>query len=294
MRVAVLINPVSGADGHSQAGFSRAATASRVLAAAGAETWIRVTEQAGHAHELTRAALAAGADVVAAWGGDGTVNEVASVLASGRVPLGIIPNGSGNGLALELGLPMRAEAALAILTTGRDRIIDAGELDGRLFFNVAGIGLDARIAARFGEGHRRGLTRYVQVTLRELFTWEPLRCTVSTDAGSHTIDAMMVAFANSRQYGNGLLIAPEASLDDGLLDVVAVGARAPLTALWQLPWVFSGRAGGVQGVRMEKTPTVRIVAASRLECHVDGEAFLAGTTVEARVHPAALKVRVPG
>lgn len=290
--MAVIINPVSGAGGHAGAGAGRAETARRELAAV-ADVEIHLTAHAGHARELAAAALAGGADLVAAWGGDGTVNEVASVLAGQPVPLGIIPSGSGNGLARELGISLKPAAALAALASGRDRTLDVCELDGRPFVNVAGVGLDGRIAATFGQGRRRGLRRYVEVTLRELWAARPVRCTVSADGSSFEMETLLVALANSRQYGNGLLIAPDARLDDGRLDVVAVGARGPLTALRQMPWLFSGHAARVPGVRMHQAAEVEIRSAGPLACHVDGEPFQAGPVVTARVRPAALRVRVP-
>lgn len=292
MRVAVLINPVSGAKGHPGAGPERAALASRVLAEAGADPWVRITTRPGHAPVLAREALAAGADVVAAWGGDGTVNEVASALVGGQVPLGIVPGGSGNGLARELGLPLQPAAALALLAHGRERVLDAGEVEGRLFFNVAGVGLDARIAMAFAASRRRGLAGYVAATVRELFASLPVGCTVSVDGSAFRMDVLMVAIANSSQYGNGLVIAPKARLDDGALDVVAVGARSPVAALWHVPALFSGRADRVPGVTVAQTSAVTISAEVPLACHVDGEPFMAGSTVRARVRPAALRVRV--
>ena len=162
----VIINPLSGARGRSL-GASRAALAGRLLASRGLEGRIRVTEYPGHASELARQALAEGASLVCAWGGDGTVNEVASALAYTSVPLGVIPEGSGNGFARELGIYLSPEKALDVAINGRERIIDAGQIGDRVFFNLAGIGLDAR--------HRRPLqparapsSRFLQVRLARL------------------------------------------------------------------------------------------------------------------------------
>ena len=117
--------------------------------------------------------LRTGSRLVIVWGGDGSVNEAGSALLGSRVPLAIIPAGSGNGLARELGIPLQPAAALAAALKGAPRVIDAGELGGRPFFNVAGVGFDARIASRFDRAPQRGFATYVRVSAHELFTYRP-------------------------------------------------------------------------------------------------------------------------
>ena len=131
-----------------------------------ADGCVQLTSGPGHARVLARAALDAGADVVVAWGGDGTINEVASALTHSRAALGIVPMGSGNGLAREVGVPRGHEAALEAALTGLERTIDAGELNGRVFFNAAGVGFDAHVAAAFASsaGHARGFASYAALT----------------------------------------------------------------------------------------------------------------------------------
>jgi diacylglycerol kinase family enzyme len=168
-----------------------------------------LTERGGHARELATGALDRGATVVVAWGGDGTVNEVAGALAFRDADLGVIPSGSGNGLARELGIPADPSAALAVALSGRSRVIDCGELDGRLFVNVAGIGFDALVAREFAS-HRqgqRGFVRYARITAREMFRYEPAEHTIVADHQVLRKIALLVAIANARQYGNGAVIA---------------------------------------------------------------------------------------
>ena len=183
-----------------------------------------MTERPGHARELAAAALARGVSTVLAWGGDGTVNEVASALAFRDAALAIIPSGSGNGLARELGIPLEPAGAFAVAFEGRELVIDAGELDGHLFFNIAGIGLDARVAHGFSAGGLRParLCTVLEIAARELFTYNPEVHTIVTDGGSLRERALLIAIANARQYGNGALIAPWARVDDGQLDVVVI------------------------------------------------------------------------
>jgi diacylglycerol kinase (ATP) len=255
-----------------------------------------VTERAGHARELAGAALERGVRLVLAWGGDGTVNEVASILAFTGAALGIIPSGSGNGLSRELRIPFEPAAAFQIaLTAGRDRVIDAGELDRHLFFNIAGIGLDARVAHRFAAGGlvRRGFGRYLQITAHELFTYDPDEHTVVVDDVPERVRALLVAIANGRQYGNGAIIAPHAQLDDGRLDVVVVPQRSIVSTLVQVPRVFAGTVDRVPGVSIRCGKEIEITSGRPVVYHVDGEPFVGGASVRASVRCSALRVRVP-
>ena len=292
--VAVIVNPISGTGHRGHAGRQRAEHAAAILSAHGLRPDVIVTERQGHARELANALRRRGVGLVFAWGGDGTVNEVASALAFTETALGIIPAGSGNGLATELGIPRDPAAAVAAGLGGSDRVIDAGELDGHLFFNVAGYGLDARVAHAFAAGHgRRGLVRYVQMALRELAAYRPVTCVVTTDGVASETRALLVAIANTRQYGNGALIAPPARPDDGHLDLVVIGHRPAWLAVAQAPLLFAGRLAQLRGVRMTRITEVEIASSDPLLYHVDGEVHTAQGRMMGRVRPAALRVRAP-
>ena len=293
-RLVVIINPVSGGGGIGDRGRARVAQATAFLARHRLDGDVRVTERSGHARDLARSALTGGTvPVVVAWGGDGTVNEVASALAGSAGRMAIVPGGSGNGLARELGIPSRPEDALALASNGTDRQIDVGELDGHPFVNIAGLGLDARVAHRFAAGGpgRRGLGRYVRVTVRELLRREAEDYRVVTPTATLATRALLIAIANGRQYGNGAVIAPHARLDDGRLDMVVVAGRSPLRALAEIPFLFSGLADRLPGVQAWTTDRVEISAAGPLRYHVDGEPFTGGRSVIARIRPRALTVR---
>lgn len=295
MRPAVIVNPISGTGGRADIARARAEHAAAMLAAGNFEIDVCLTTHAGHARDLAAAALHRGADTIIAWGGDGTVNEVASTLAFGPARLAIIPSGSGNGLARELGVPLDATRAFAVALEGRDRVIDAGELDGRLFFNVAGVGLDARVAHTFSAGGltRRGFSRYLEITAKELFAYEPEEHSVSVDGVVVRQKTLLIAIANSRQYGNGALIAPSARVDDGKLDVVVIGHRSPLKALVQLPKVFLGKVEQLSGVTVLTGERIEIASAQPVVYHVDGEPFIGGASISGRVRPKALRIKVP-
>jgi diacylglycerol kinase (ATP) len=293
-RAAIIINPISGTRGGRDVARRRAALAAALAQSHGCAAEILITEGPGHGRLLADGALRQGASLVVAWGGDGTINEVASALAFQNAALGIVPSGSGNGLARELGIPWKPAAAFGVAFGERERVLDAGELDGRLFFNVAGIGFDARIAARFAEGglKRRGFARYAEMTLRELFSARPEEVAIILNGALHQRTVLLVAIANARQYGNGACIAPRARVDDGRLDVVIVESRSPWLALVQAPALFAGLAARLPGVTMMQTDTAELTASRAIPYHVDGEPHIGGTTLRAQVHPGALRVRV--
>jgi diacylglycerol kinase (ATP) len=295
LKIAVIINPISGTGRRPDEARRRAELAATLLDARGLDAEVFVTERSRHAYDLARAAVARGASLCVAWGGDGTINEVASALAFSPVTLAIVPSGSGNGLARELAIPLQPGAAFDVALNGREQPIDAGEIEGRLFFNIAGLGFDARVAHEFAAGGhaRRGFARYITIAVRELIRFVPDTYTIAANGTSMEIRALFVAIANSRQYGNGATIAPGARIDDGLLDVVIVGERSPWSAIAQMPLLFAGKVDRLPGVTIIPTAHVEIRSTHQMVYHVDGEPALAGTSVHARVRPAALRVRVP-
>jgi diacylglycerol kinase (ATP) len=292
VRVTVIVNPISGFGASARRTRARADDAARVLTAAGVRPDVRVTERAGHAAELARAAVEAGAERVVAWGGDGTVNEVASALVFGAVPLGIVPGGSGNGLARALQVPRGAAAALRHAVTAPVRRVDAGEINGHLFFNVAGVGFDAHVAHEFSRRtHARGLRSYVHVVARELWAYVPRAVTVRIDGVATEHRALLLTIANGPQWGSGALIAPGAAVDDGFFDVVTVEPRSVLHAALQVPRLFTGTIASAPGVRTRRGREVIVEGAPPLIFHADGEALVSeGASLRAVLHAGALGV----
>ena len=294
--VAVVINPISGTGGHVEVARARAGQAAALLATQGADpSNVFITERPGHARELALAATARGISTIVAWGGDGTMNEIASAIAFTDTVLALVPSGSGNGLARELRIPFDPAAALDLAFRGRERTIDAGEIDERLFFNVAGVGLDARVAHRFAADglEKRGFWRYMAITMRELASYQPDRLAIGTGPSAVQTTSLLVAIANGRQYGNGAVIAPHARLDDGLLDLVVVAQRSLVRACLELPFVFMGAIDRLAGVRIERTDAVQITSPYPLVYHVDGEPIAGTLTISAKARPQALRVKVP-
>lgn len=294
-RATVLINPISGGGRTPHPVAAHAALARTTLGQHGFDAHVHVTRWPRDAYHVAREAVSSGIDLVVAWGGDGTMNEVASALAFGPVPMALVPSGSGNGLARELGLPTDPVRALTIAAGNAVRLLDAGEIDGSLFFNVAGIGLDAAIAERFAKraaGHR-GLAAYAQLVALELLQWRARSYVLTFNGSRFDQRALMITFANSRQYGNGAVIAPRALLDDGLIDVVVVGEQSIFRIAAQLPALFRGTLQESRGLLMRAVRHAEIAAEGQLAFHVDGEPRAGRAVLRVRVRPQALRVRTP-
>ena len=292
MQVAILINPRAGVRGGA-AVAGRVELARAVLRDHGAEGEVMVVDGRGRGRAAARALRARGVETVVVWGGDGTVNEVASELVGGGVALGIVPAGSGNGLARELRLHMDPARALHAALRGPVRRIDAGELGGRLFFNVAGVGFDARLAAAFDARTRRGAAGYAAAAVRAAARYEPACYSITADGAATSGRALLVAVANTRQYGNGAIIAPRARPDDGRLELVVVPPQGFLAACRRLPHLFRGTLERVPGVRMRPVRAGEIAGGEPLAFHVDGEVVSGERRLPLAVHPRALPVRVP-
>jgi len=295
-RITFIINPISGGVSP-DAARARAELASAIVDRHGDPAEVFVTERQGHARELTRAAVARGARLVMAWGGDGTINEVASALVFGEVPLGIVPAGSGNGLARQLAISQKPEEAIRQAIAAEPRRIDVGEIGDRLFVNVAGIGFDAYVASKFSDAsnRRRGFVSYASIAGRALMTYESGRYSIGVgkDAEpSAPVRAVLITVANSPEFGNGAIIAPGARVDDGLLDLVVMEEQSRLSTIVQLPRLFQGSVDRAPGCSIRRIARATIESDQPMPYHVDGEPVSGGTSLKVRIHPGALYVAV--
>jgi YegS/Rv2252/BmrU family lipid kinase len=296
MRVTLIVNPVSGRHGADPSKVARAlATAQSTLAGLGADVALGVTERSGHATELAARAVERGAERVIVWGGDGTINEVLPALVSSPAALAIVPSGSGNGLARALGVPLDAGRALRLAVSGSLRRVDVGEAAGRTFVNVAGVGFDAHVARLFNRERkgRLGLSAYVRITVLELRRYVPCRCRVVFDSGVTEAWPLLIALANSPQYGNGATVAPRARMDDGVLDVVIVERLSPLRDLLRARRLFTGTLARDPHTRVRQAASLRIEGDRLLPAHVDGQPFDGGPVLDVGMRPQALSVVVP-
>ena len=294
--VFAIVNPLSGAGAKPDVVATRVALLVRRFEAAGVSGAVHLTERRGHAAELAAAAVARGARTVLTWGGDGTINEVGSILAGTSTAMGIVPAGSGNGFAAELGVPWQPSDAIDVAITGRDRRVDAGEIDGRLFFNIAGIGFDAVVAEQFnlsGTLGNRGMGPYVRIGVLEIFRYRAATYRVTLDGEEIISHALVIAFANGREYGNRIRVAPQALVDDGKLEAVVVEDRGPFARLWTGRHLAFGTADRAAGVRLRSIASARVESDREILYHVDGEVGRAQGSVDVRIRPQILTVRVP-
>jgi YegS/Rv2252/BmrU family lipid kinase len=258
---------------------------------------VRLTEGPAHATALAREAVEDEAALILAAGGDGTVNEVAAALLGSGVPLGIVPVGSGNGIARALGIPLRPDRALAALEGGVARRMDVGQINGKPFLNVAGVGFDAFVGWAFHkagrQGGRRGIFTYLRMSLWLLRRYKaPL---VRLDLGESSIETrpFVVAFANGPQYGAGAVLNPGAKLNDGRLEAVVLEDGPLLETVALAPRLF---LGGIERARRYRRLAIEravLHAQTPLEHHRDGEPEEGTVRLEVTLLPKALRVLVP-
>jgi diacylglycerol kinase (ATP) len=234
-----------------------------------------------------------GVDVLFAVGGDGTVHETAKRLIGRRPALGILPTGSGNGFARHIGLPTDPAASLAACKSGRIETIDTAIVNDQPFLGVMGIGFDAMVADRFASSHVRGLETYIKEGLRAFAEFKAEGYEIAANGETRTRAAFVVAVANSGQYGNNARIAPLASLQDGLLDVVIVDDTRLIDAAFLLARLFNGTLHRASGVTMLQAAEVTIRRANAGPAHLDGEPVTLGAELFVRVQPKSLRLLVP-
>lgn len=254
---------------------------------------IHITEHAGHARDLAAAAVADAADLVIVWGGDGTVNEAGGALAGSRTALGLVPAGSGNGLAGGLGVPKDPRAALAIALGQKTLAVDVGMLDDRPFFNIAGIGFDAHIARLFNErprGHR-GRLPYIVIGVREGCRYRGKDYRLTLDGVARDRRALLIAFANGREYGMGMRIAPGARLDDGLLEACVVDDRSVAARFRDARHFALGSIHRAPGMTIQPVRTAVVESQGEIDFHLDGEPGVARDRVTITIRPGALFVK---
>jgi YegS/Rv2252/BmrU family lipid kinase len=293
--LAIIVNPTSGARADPAVGQRRIAIMRAALERRGLHATIDVTERAGHARELAAASVARGARTLIVWGGDGTVNEAAAPLIGTPSALGLVPAGSGNGLAAALGVPRDPETAIAVALDTPPRRIDVGLLNERPFFNVAGVGLDAHIARLFNEvkGTVRGRWPYVSLGFTECCRYRAHEYVLRLDEEVRTTRALLIVFANGREFGMGARIAPQALLDDGVLDATVIEERSTLARFWHARHLAFGTIARAPRVTVRPVRTASIERDGPIEYHVDGEHGVAERQIAIRILPGALLVKAP-
>ncbi|MDX5418791.1 MAG: diacylglycerol kinase family lipid kinase [Hymenobacteraceae bacterium] len=251
------------------------------------------TDYAGHAPELAKQGAEEGCAVVVAVGGDGTVNEVARGLLHTETALGIIPRGSGNGLARHLQVPISVDGAIRFLNQGHRSKIDSGNINGHPFFTTAGIGFDAYISSVFAGSKRRGLKTYVELILKEVRNYRHLPIKATINGNTIDTDMFVMAFANAAQYGNNAYIAPMADIRDGLLDVCLVRQLDVFKALSLSYSMLSKKPAGTDSAEYFKVDRVEVTTDHSIMYHADGEFIGKASQFSVSILPQSLHVVAP-
>jgi diacylglycerol kinase (ATP) len=261
--------------------------------AAGIECRIEFTQSRGHATELAQWAVEQKMDFAFAVGGDGTVNEVAQGLVGSSVAMGILPKGSGNGLARHLTIPMDFKKSLSLISHHERELIDTMLINQKLSVNVSGIGFDGHVAAMFAGKAKRGLVGYTKLVLNEFRSFKPFEASVALNGKKFTTKSFIIAIANSSQFGNNAKVAPRASVCDQLIDISFIQkipvAEAPAFA----GKMFTGNLDRSRFVEIHKAQKLSIQLTEPMAFHIDGEAMPATDTFEAAIQPASLTILLP-
>jgi YegS/Rv2252/BmrU family lipid kinase len=286
--IALLANP-SAADGRSlkcldlvRAELDSRGAEYRLASPSGKEAALREAQEA-----------AARGEIVAAVGGDGTIGLIAGALRGLDVPLAIIPAGRGNDFARVMKIPTDPRAAARVALDGEERLVDVGDVDGAPFVCIASLGLDSD-ANRIANNAKlvRGNLVYLYAAVRALAGWKHANFRVVIDGMAHDLRGWSVAVANSKAYGGGMIIAPQAELDDGQLDVIMVSESSKWTALKDIPKVFKGTHTDSSYVRALKGAKVELSADRPFVIYADGDP-IGALPATVSVSPRALRVLVP-
>ena len=234
-----------------------------------------------------------GYDIVVAIGGDGTVNEVAEGLMGGNTQLGIIPVGSGNGLARHLNIPLNYQRAVDAVFDGRPLFIDAGIINGKVFFCTAGIGFDAAVGERFNMSGSRGLMTYVEFCAKEYVRYRPEKYVITIDGSSFETKAFLITFANGSQWGNNAFIAPDANISDGMMDVVIWNAAPKITMPLLTAGLFLKTLKYSQFVDTYRCKELSIVREKDGLVQFDGDSVMMGRELSLSVYHKTVQVIVP-
>lgn len=254
---------------------------------------IRFTEYAGHASVLAQEAVLDEFDTVMAVGGDGTINETARSLVGTPVKFGIVPMGSGNGLARHLQIPLDLQKAVECIREGYSEALDYGTVNGKIFFCTAGVGYDAQVSARFAEMGTRGPLTYLRSAMEIMKDYKPQTYEIQTDDGLVTEKAFLIAVGNASQWGNNAYITPQASMQDGLLDVTLV-KPFPLIEVPQMTLqLFTKNITHNQHITSFRSSKMKIVMPEPGVVHIDGEPFNMEGTLDIETHKGELNVICP-
>ena len=285
-QITFIVNPISG--GHQKDEILQMIKTE--IAPALFDVDIQTTSYAGHAVEIAKQCADNHIDVVVAVGGDGTVNEVARSLTHTDSALGIIPCGSGNGLARHLCIPMSPKKALEIINQCQIETFDYGVINNIPFFCTCGMGFDAFISLKFAEAGKRGPITYVENVLKEGLNYKPETYDVEDEGGAHRYKAFLIACANASQYGNNAYIAPHASMRDGLMDVIIMEPFNALEAPQISIDLFNKTLKQNSKIKTFQTRSIHIHRTEPGAIHFDGDPIVTDEDVDVHIEPLGIRI----
>lgn len=288
-RALLIINPISGT--RSKHGLGNL-VANR-LKPLNIDVSIAETSYGGHAYSLAAEAVEKGVDMVITAGGDGTVNEVANALSFSDCTLGIIPFGSGNGLARSLSIPLEVTGALKIIENGHFMHCDRGVVNSQPFYCTFGVGFDATVSEKFAAMKKRGRITYIRSAFREFLNYHCQPYAIIIDGKIITEKALLIAVCNAPQYGNNAYIGPKAKLTDGLLDITVVHSDNPFHTLLASMDMMTGMLDKNRRIGTFRVPSLSIIRTNDGPVHLDGEPMHLARKLDIKCEKAALKVFAP-
>lgn len=288
-RLLAIINPISGT--HSKVNIPE--TIKATLDDSKFDIQIKFTEYAGHATVLTREAVAEKTDYVLSVGGDGTCNEIAKALIHSDTALGIIPIGSGNGLARHLGIPIDVVRALKIVNENRTVALDYCKANDKVFFCTCGVGFDAWVSMKFAEDKHRGGLTYLRKAVTEYMKYKTETYRLESKDGSVKEKAFLIACGNASQYGNNAYIAPRANMQDGKLDVTIIRPFTPFDIGPLAVQLFTKLIDRNSNIKTFETESISIIREKPGIMHIDGEPIMMDARIDVCCIPGGLKALVP-
>ena len=287
-KIVFIMNPISGTGSKASIPHLIDSTLNKELF----EYEIKTTERAGHASQLAREAKEQHVDIVVAVGGDGTVNEVARAIVHSDTALGILPCGSGNGLARHLLLPMNLKKSIEIINDCEIRDLDYGVINDYPFFCTCGMGFDAFVSMKFAESGKRGPISYAENILREGLKYKPETYTLEDETGTKQYKAFLISCANASQYGNNAYIAPQASMSDGLMDVIIMEPFDVIEAPQVSFDMFNKTLDKNSRIKTFRCKKLHITRSKPGVIHYDGDPVMTGESIDIHLEEKGIKMLV--
>ena len=290
-KILFIVNPISGH--HDKSKFP--SMVDELIDKDKYEYTITLTEYAGHAAELTKKAIEDQYDIIVAVGGDGTINEVATNIIGARQTFAIVPYGSGNGLARHMHLPLKPKKVITeVINKGVKSKIDTATMNGVPYISIAGVGFDAIIADYFAKDPSRGIKTYVKLVTERYFKFKPEKYhLILDDKEELDCEPLFISFANSNQFGSNAVVSPNASLNDGLLDVCIFKKPSFIQVPWIAERLLTSKIDHTKIVDIHKASKIQVIRKKEDIANVDGEAVMMAKDITVEILPLSLNVLLP-